>query len=83
MESSSGAASDEYRGMQRVRALNASMNDLIAAQVAGGLVEARGDVLWAEGDKVPFFHFQSRIVVQFGQITVLAADKQRLFWERR
>ena len=69
--------------MQRASALNAPMNDLIAVHVAGGLTEASGEVLWTQGDNVPIFHFQPRIMVATGHITVFAADKQRLFWERR
>lgn len=66
---------NELRGIQQARALNAPINDLIAVHVAGGLTEANG-FLWTQGDNVPFFHFQPRIVVSMiGHITVFAADK--------
>lgn len=53
--------------MQQARALNTPMNDLIAVYVANCLTEARGDVLWTQGDNVPFFHFQPKIVVSTEQ----------------
>lgn len=48
--------------------------DLICVQVLGVSDFFNAHTLWSDGDRVPFFHNQQRIVVEAGAMTVFEAD---------